>query len=179
MALNRITLKNAQEIVDIYSSLMENKGEEDYSYSKMLGYDIYDIDNSIKLLIAYYVFTTPILDDERLKRLKEFASWGQNGVTLFFMSFVPDYVYKEISQYKYLSPEYLHKKNKLTADGNYLSKDFHVFLERKLETMDSYLEYCIKIGKNDPEYWPKIYSRLDLIFVPKDEIIDTAKNSFL
>jgi hypothetical protein len=179
MALNRITLKNAQEIVENYMVLMENKSEKDYSYSEMHGYDIYDIDNSLKLLTAYYVYDSYMIDDERLKKLEVFAAWGDDGVNLYFMSFVPDHIYKEISKHKCLSLEYLDRKIELLFGGDVVSKDHREFLERKLETTKSFLDFCIKTGKNNPEYWSIIYSRLNLKYIPKDEIIDTTKNAFL
>lgn len=173
MALNRISLKNAMEIVDLYSYLMENnKGAQNNKYSEMKGYDVYDIDNSLKLLIAFRVNSSVSFDENRMKELKDFASWAQNGTYYFHLNFIPDEIYNELSKYEYKSPDWIIASNRLLSDGDFISKDFHELINKNLETMESFLDYCIKLHKKHSNYWLLVYSRLNLNYVMDDEIIE-------
>ncbi len=170
MALNRIPLKDAQKIIDLYSYLMENTtGILNYKYSDMKGYDVYDIDNSLKLIIAFRVYYPSELDSARIKELKEFAAWAQNGPYLFHMNFVPDDIYNELSKYEYQSPNWIIATNRLLHDGEYISKDYHELIDKNLETMESFLNFCIENYKNTSTYWARIYSRLNLVYIVNDE----------
>ena len=166
MSLREMTIQKANEIMDIVIPLMINRNQEDrsyFGYSELKGYDIYDVDNAIKLYDAFYYYKKGSLEKEELNKI-----WNNDDAFLYNLcrSLVPDKTLTELKKYKYRSSEYFSKVFELVDH-----KEFDIFMNSENETVESFLKYCIKVGRDNPEYWVRVYYRLGLVYNPDDEEI--------
>ncbi len=53
MPLRRMSYNSAIKIKDLYSKLLVNSKTYPHGYSSLNGYDIIDVSNAIKLIVAY------------------------------------------------------------------------------------------------------------------------------
>ncbi len=164
-----MSYNTAEKIVNLYSDLLVNMGEKSeykvYGYSDLQGYNILDVDNALKIVVAYSVFNLNKSDENALKNLKAYSSNAGGAVVSFFTSFVPDEVIPEIDK---LDPN---DKNSLLdfidLTNNYKDSDLYkTFLNQ--ETHGSFLKFCLDIDRSDINYWEKIYARLSLTWDTKD-----------
>ncbi|OGU39206.1 MAG: hypothetical protein A2315_00990 [Ignavibacteria bacterium RIFOXYB2_FULL_35_12] len=73
MSLKSISIELADEIIKIYSDLLIKREKVNihyYPYSALKGYDIFDIENSLKLLTAHRVYKTENLTENKLAEFK-------------------------------------------------------------------------------------------------------------
>ncbi|MCX6276780.1 MAG: hypothetical protein NT004_01620 [Bacteroidetes bacterium] len=159
MALKEMSIRQANEIVDIYSALLQNKSRTHkiMPYSALMGYDIFDVDNAIKIVMAeeYYRFQ---INDARLSELKNSSSGMIAG---FSFTLIPDEFFYEIDRANLTDDEYL------IAYSKYIGPPYHgmvkKFYEANKERGDSFIEYCVSLNNTDSNYWEMIYKRLDLV----------------
>lgn len=173
MSLNGMMLQEAQGIIDLFTKLLINRSGENryyFGYSELKGYDILDVENAVKLLTAYHCFITEELDKEKLKELENNAINDNAAIMNFCSALIPDQILSQLNQYNYKSSEYIAKECELV---NHLD-NLKMLGER--ETIDSFLQYCIRIKKNHSEYWPKVYYRLGLVYNSEDETIKSLKH---
>ena len=74
MSLKSISIELADEIIKIYSDLLIKREKVNihyYPYSALKGYDIFDIENSLKLLTAHRVYKTENLTENKLKMVEQ------------------------------------------------------------------------------------------------------------
>jgi hypothetical protein len=170
MPLQKMSYKTANKIFDLYCDRLINLDKlgtyRKYGYSDLNGYDIVDISNAMKLLAANRVFNTYNLDETKQAELKKYASEDGSGLTTFFFHFFPDDIATKLSR---IDPnddkgfvEYAH----LTSDT--MNSEWYKLLNKE-ETPTSFLNYCIQIGRTDPNYWGKVYDRIGISWETDDE----------
>jgi hypothetical protein len=165
-----MTIQKAKEIIDIIMPLMINRNQEDrfyLGYSELKGYGIIDVDNALKLFNAHYYFRKENLDEEEINKL--FLNVKSDNALLLNLceSLVPDQTIDDLNKYKYGSSEYIAKDFELVDRADNL-----VVLKYR-ETIESFLKHCISIGRDNPEYWVRVYYRLGLVYNPDDEEINS------
>lgn len=166
MSLSIMSIELANEIIKIYSDKLILRGEKNihyYPYSVLKGYDIYDIENALKFLTAYRVYNSAKLDDEKLSEYKKYALEDGGTVFAFFRTFIPDNVFKQLTKFTDGSIEYRQKEFELLYDEE-MSKEMRKFFEKQTETIDSFLDFCLQLDLTNSNYWPSVYSRLNLIY---------------
>jgi len=159
----------ADKIVSTYSALLMNVDSLDlykkYSYSDLQGYDIIDVSNALKLMIAYRVFINNDINETKIEELKKYTEAGAVALISFLDLFYPDQVVLELNK---IDPN---DKMAIVKSIN-IKKDSLAEIEsqfRKEETPDSFLEYCLNVGKLDPDYWELIYKRIGITWETNDE----------
>jgi hypothetical protein len=170
MSLTSISYKEANKIIRLYSDILSNSLNlarlEKFRFSELKGYDIYDIDNSLKICSAFRTFKTSVFDVNSVEKLKKDASIDGGAVMSFFSLFAPDYI---VQQLKKLNPDDIYARSEAhKIEGNILESDLWKTFS-KTESHGSFLDYCISIEKTDIEYWEKVYSRLGITCDDRDE----------
>lgn len=166
MPKKEMSYKLADKIITLYSNLLINskkfKPHEKYSYSDLGGYDIIDVSNAIKLNIAYRVF---INDDQKPIDLAKYAETSSGALFGYLDLFYPDHIVTELNS---ICGDDIHA----FAKRYELKKDISNEIQTQLfneETPESFLEYCISIGKSDHDYWEKIYDRIGITWDSSDD----------
>jgi hypothetical protein len=171
MSLTEMTIKKADEIIDIVTPLMINRSVDRFyfGYSELKGYDIIDVDNALKLFNAFNYFQKGIL--QKINEGKIILDANKDNALVMNLCFrlVPDYILSELNKYRYGSHEYISKACELVDESNYLK------LLGDGETVESFVRYCIGIGWDDPDYWVKVYYRLGLLLNPEDEMLKSFR----
>jgi hypothetical protein len=170
MSLTTMSLKEANKIIEIYSNILSHSLElgkfEKFRYSELKGYDIFDIDNALKVTLAYRVFNISILNDIALEKLKKEAGENTVGVMCFFDSFAPDSI---VQQLKKLDPANIYSRSEAyKIEGNFFESDLYKTFS-KTESHGSFLDYCLSIEKKDMNYWENVYDRLGITWDDRDE----------
>lgn len=170
MALTTMSLKEANKIIEIYSNILSHSLElgkfEKFRYSKLRGYDVFDIDNALKVTLAYNAFNTSIIDDIAFGKLKKEAGENTVGVMCFFTSFAPDSI---VQQLKKLDPADIYSRSEAyKLEGDFFESELYKAFS-KTESQDSFLDYCLSIDKSDSNYWEKVYNRLGITWDDRDE----------
>jgi hypothetical protein len=157
MALKNMSIKETMKIYNRYADMIaDNEPGGYYPYSALGGYDIFDVDNSIKIFIAKQIYEKDLQEDA-VKQLKE---WGNCGIMFFTDTFIPDEHLYELNKLIQGSSEYRMKKmglKYLTPIG--MTK---LFYEEKKESAGSFLTFCLWVRKNRTDYWKEIYNRLGI-----------------
>lgn len=171
MALTTLSFKEAQKIIDLYASILihsENLGLNNrFRYSQLKGYDIYDIDNALKLTSAYRVFNCKERSDTALSKLREATNVDGGASMSFFNLFEPDNIVQQLNKIDLSNPtEAIIKQREIRGDyfQSQLWKDFS-----KTETHESFLNFCLQLDMADRDYWEKIYDRLGITWDDRDE----------
>lgn len=169
MPKNKISYNTANRIIDIYAALLMNLSKlgkyEKYAYSDLKGYDLIDISNALKLTAAFRLYNTYDLSDKKIEEFKKYAEEDGSGLMQFFFHFYPDNV---VSELKKLDPN----NQMAILDSIKLTKDSQTEIEElfnKEETPNSFLNYCISIGRSDPNYWGKVYDRIGIEWETNDD----------
>jgi hypothetical protein len=168
MSLTTISYSEASRIVDLYSKILTQSERlslyKKFRYSELNGYDVFDIDNALKICSAYRVYKTEILDDNSIEKLKKDSSIDGGACMSFFSLFAPDNIAQQLNNLDY------HKdRNEIyNLDIDFSETDLWKAFS-KSETHDSFLEFCLSIEKTDINYWEKVYSRLGIIWDERDE----------
>lgn len=173
MSLRRMSIELANEVIKIYTDLLIKREENNihyYPYSVLKGYDIFDIENALKLLTANRVYNSAELKEQNLSEYRKYASEDGGAVFTFFSAFIPSNIFKQLIKFPYGSTEYRQKEFELLYDEE-MPKEMRKFFARQTETVDSFLDYCIKLGSDNPEYWIKVYSRLNLSYSQAEIIV--------
>jgi hypothetical protein len=175
MSLREMTIQKANEIMDIVIPLMINRSQEDrsyFGYSELKGYDIYDVENALKLFNADYYFRKGSSEESEINKLLLNAKSDNAFLINLCFYLVLDSIIDELRKYKYRSSEYFSKVFELVDH-----KEYDKFMSAENETIESFLKYCISIGRDNPEYWLRVYYRLGLLYNPDDEIINTLNKN--
>ena len=161
-----MSIELADEIIKIFSDkliLRDKKNIHYYPYSTLKGYDIYDIENALKLLTAYRVYNSADLNDEKLAEYKKYASEDGGAIFSFFRTFIPDHIFKRLIKFPYGSVEYRQKEFELVYDKE-MTIEMRKFFAKETETIDSFLDFCLQLNRTNSNYWDNVYSRLNLIY---------------
>ncbi len=157
-----MTIREAEEILDITSSALQDESDPYYHRASLLkGYDVFQIDKTLKLRIAneFLYFADRDDGDEKFAEgLNTYSGIAFSIPTLF----VPDDQLARLEQLSPDSPDLFKTKlaispSMLDSDGNF--KDSRL---ASLETTDSFGNFCRSIGASDPNYWKKVYERIGL-----------------
>jgi hypothetical protein len=170
MPLKKMSYNAANKIFDLYCDRLINLDKlgryKKYAYSDLNGYDVIDISNAMKLLAANRVYNTYILDDNKKAEFKKYASEDDSGLTSFFFHFFPDDVANKLRR---INPddekgiiEYIHLRS------NAMNSEMYHLLSKE-ETAESFLNYCIHIGRSDPNFWGKVYARIGISWETNDD----------
>ena len=171
MPLKKMSYHTAERIVDIFSGLLVNLEKlpkyERYSYSSLQGFDIVDVNNALKLIIAYDYFHLADREVEGAKRLQNYVDAAASGLAGHPMYFYPDGIAKQLEQIDVADEkEAFRQWADLTA--NYEDHAWHK-LSMEEETITSFFRFCQHIGREIPGYWNLIYKRIGITWEPKDE----------
>jgi hypothetical protein len=169
MALKKWNIKTALEIVDLLSNIMVNAESFYINHSALNNYDETDIIISLKIFNAYIYFNTDKLDETKLEEIKKAAISDDGIIINLFSRLIPDEIIKELNKYECGTQEYRSKEHELIFDKDttvFNNKFTNSFLTDYNEMVQSFLDFCIKTNKNDPEYWLKIFNRLNIIYCP-------------
>lgn len=158
MALTKMSLETAEEIISLYTDLCSKEAPSNkykvFKYSDLKGFDIIDINNAFKISSAYQVFD---LGSENIDKIKEFIKSAEMVVGGFSFFFAPDEVAKKIIE--------LDKKNK-DATKEYLL--LRRLLPKRdiedLESIESFFNYCISIDRQNENFWELVFNRLRIQF---------------
>ncbi len=170
MPLKKMSYNTANKIFDLYCERLNNVAKlgryKKYAYSDLNGYDVIDIANAMKLLAAYRVFNASSVDDSKITELKKYASEDSTGLIIYFSNFFPEDIANKLRR---IDPEdekgiieYVH----LTSD--WMNSELFQILSKE-ETPRSFLDYCIDLGRTDPNYWGKVYDRLGITWETNDD----------
>lgn len=165
MSLKKMSYKTATEIVDIYSSLLvkENPSFHAYGFSELQGYTILDVDNALKVIVAYDIFN--MKKEEDLVRIRQYSKAAGGAVFSFFSKFVPDEVIPDIERLDQKDKSSILKFYDLV--GNFEESPYYKAFSSQ-ETHESFLNFCLNLQRSDENYWEKVYDRLSLVFDTKN-----------
>jgi len=169
----------ADKIVDLYSGLLINiknlRQYQKYGYSDLKGYDVIDIVNAMKLIIAYRFF-----NNEKIEDTNNYVSAASSAISAFSTQFFPD----EIAQKLKLID--LTDDRQAVLDYFKLTRDSDLLEMNKLlnpqETPESFLKFCTFLGTTNTDYWETVYSRLGITWETnndRDRIYFIIKNKYL
>jgi len=158
-----MTISEAEHILDIVSMALQSDCRPYYHpISSLQGYGVFQIDLALKLRIANEFLILSQKDDFE----KQFAGSlrAYDGIPLdIIMLFVPDEENEKLKRAEINSEEFWNIKMAIMPQP--LDSETQTFKDRRfalLETPSSFGDYCKSLGANDPIYWQKIYTRLDL-----------------
>ena len=159
MALKSMSVKKSDEIMTLYFALMAKFGEDSstiYPYSALKGYDIFDIDNALKIFLANQIHRKYLSEAEIIK----LRNWGGQGLWTFNTSFAPDeFVYK-LNKLEKHSTEYWNMKDDFIL--NPPTGMVKIFYDEDKETTESFFDFCLSLGREHPNYWKEVYNRLGI-----------------
>jgi len=159
MALKNMSIKKSDEIMTLYFDLLTQWGDNQisiYPYSALKGYDIFDIDNGLKIFLANLIFKKNLSDDE----IKQYRGWGSMGIINYKLAFAPDDFVYELNKLDKNSSEYRIKEGSILErphDGM-----VKIFDNENKEPITSFFDFCLSLGKNNPDYWKLVYDRLGI-----------------
>ena len=171
MPLSKMGFNTANKIVVIYSKLLsnlENKNiYEKYSYSELNGYDIIDISNAMKLMIAYRYFNLTTNDTQKLLKLNEYITVTKTALFSFSDFFYPDEIVLKLKQIDTTDSGLRSLQElELTNDSENFEMNKLLYLQ---ETPDDFFKYCTLIGNDNPYFWENIYHRIGLTWETNNE----------
>jgi len=155
-----MTMPEAEEILDITSRALQDQSDLHYHRLSLLeGYDVFQIDQALKLRIAneFLYFADRDDGDEKFTEGLIICSGMPFSIPTLF---VPDDQLAKLERLSPDSPEFFQTKlairpSMLDSDGNF--KDARM---ASLETVESFGDFCRLIGASDPNYWKKVYERI-------------------
>lgn len=158
-----MTITEADEILNVVSSALQDTSHRHHPVSALQGYDLQDICIALKLRIA----------NERLQlaHMPDFEMQFAEGLKLYdsipwqiMMSFVPDDQVDDISAlgvFNPIDPCTMAFKNARLAG---------------METGASFGEYCKSLAPEDPHYWEKVFARIGRD--PRRNIWEKARDGY-
>lgn len=179
MPFKKMSYNTADKIVDLYSGLLVNiknlKQYERYGYSHLKGYDVVDIANAMKLIIAYRFF-----NNEKFEDTNNYVSAASSALSAFSFQFFPDEIAQKLKLIDLTDDrQAILDYSKLTRDSEQLEMNK---LLNPQETPESFFQYCISLGKTNPDYWETVYSRIGITWETdndRDRIYFIIKNKYL
>lgn len=169
MSLKRLSYKTAEKIIEIYADLLMKDNRtiyQKFGYSELQGYDIIDVDNALKLQLAYRVFNTDIFDEKANQEFELYVNQNNNGLWHFFLHFVPDEIVPSLDQLDPDDNESMLKS--IQIEGDYQDSEQYKRFQTQ-ENQHSFLQFCIAVGNKDVDYWEKVYKRLNLVWDERDK----------
>lgn len=162
-----MTIAEAEHIIGVFSTALQEESRAHYHpISSLQGYDVFQIDLALKLRIANWLLYLAGKDDWE-KRFAEVVRECETGPLYADILFVPDDDLAKLERLDPCSLEYKALKieimpspliiNPSDDSVNYKDQRF-----AQLETGSSFADFCRSVGAEDPLYWQKIYTRLDL-----------------
>ena len=157
MPIKKFSITKAEEIVYLYAEVLS--GDFTNNLQPYSALPMEDLFNSVNLVLAYdfknqiptdWIKTTPIINYARY--------------------FLPNDLYHELEKYPLDSKEYKVKARDFSI--NYFESLMKDGSLAKSESSDSILNFCISIGRENPEYWQLIYKRLGLEIDNSDYKLD-------
>ena len=160
-----MTLNEADQISDFVINLVASKPRKGFCRTSQLrGRSMCEISNAFALATAKRRQISSY-DPALREKCKEFADKAGALVASLKMVFIPDTDAEKLNQLPHDSTEYKKVFSQLMIrqldDSDPESQQF-----LKLETLDSFNNYCWTLDASDPLYWQKIYTHLGL---PYDE----------
>lgn len=160
MSLLKINYSTAEKIINLFTDLLIDTAQVDlYNLSHLKGYDIIDFSNSIKLMVAYHVYSVPKIDDKKLNAFEDYASNGDIAFSSFFLQ-------DDLSE-KFIDLKNLDLRNNI----------------KERETSKSFLYFCLAIIHGDrSKFWDKVMIRLNIeceTVNTQDKIYDVVNKSKL
>ena len=155
MALKKISITKAIEIVDSYGKILSAQEERWYPNSIL---QFYDLINAINIVIAYKYYDYSKKDDSNA--YEKVLDWvkGIHQCHLFYPNrFLKDEDFNELNRIDKNSKEYIKMGRKFSE----IEIDF--FHEVHFECIDStfsFLDFCKSIGTVNKNYWYLVYSKL-------------------
>jgi hypothetical protein len=160
-----MTLAQAESICSVLPEVVASKGRSEFCRRSQLGnWSMVEIFKAFALIIAKNRQT--VAADANAKRLcKEYAERAGALLTSLRMLVIPDAEADRLSRFERDTPEYNEARRKLVIS---LLEDKSPEMQRflKLQTLDSFNNFCWSLNSDDPLYWKKVYGNLDL---PYDE----------
>jgi hypothetical protein len=156
-----MTLAQAEEITSALPTVVASRGSSEFCRRSQLGnWSMVEIAKAFALVIAQNRHT--ISADPNGPRLcKQYADRAAALLTSLRMIVIPDAEADRLAPLDRNSAEYDEARRKmiitLLQDK---SPEWQRFL--KLETLDSFNNFCWTLDPTDAEYWPKIYNRLQM-----------------
>lgn len=158
-----MTIQESEHILEVVlSALQDDDSPRFHPISSLRGYDVFRIDKAIKLQIANDFLILSYKDDFE----EQFASQVQlySSLPLHIVTgFVAD---TELAKLQTLEPDSLEfKQFVMEISPRPLDPSTGTFKDERLaslETPSSFGDYCRSVGVNDPIFWQKIYTRIDL-----------------
>jgi hypothetical protein len=165
-----MNLDKAREIVDVFGKALEGKNTTlpVRRKSELKGYPLLEIDTACKLIIAvkFLEFTGKQECDDLFKKVV-----GHFGFSIYslFTLFVEDDEFNELNKMDRISSDFKKRIGILMSKGvdesNLIYQQFLRF-----ESMESFGNFCHHIGPDDPLYWQKIYTHLNLPYNDESSI---------
>ena len=158
-----MTLAQAESISSLLPDVVASRGSSEFCRRSQLGnWSIVDVSKAFALMIAKN--RQLVADDPNAKRLcKEYAERASAFLVSLRMIVIPDADADRLKNLDRDSTEYNEARRKLViALLEDRSPEMQKFL--KLESLDSFNNYCWTLDPDDPGYWHRVYGQLDLPF---------------
>jgi hypothetical protein len=153
--------KMVLETIDLISAALDNPPGFYIAYSKINNLSIPELQIAVNLFVAYDFYKTTDFD-----KIKASADNCDSAIINIMGRYIPDEIVNELNKYEYQSSDYRHYEYELVYGKEWPNKfTEHLIKISNNETATSLLDYCINIGKYNPDYWEKVFSRLNIKYV--------------
>lgn len=162
----------ANKIFNLYCDKLINLNKsglsKKYRYSDLNGYDIIDISNAMKLLAANRVYNTYFLDEKKRTEIENYALQDASGLHNYFFHFFPDDEYDKLI-HVHIDNDNGKEVIEYSNLANYVlnSETYQLFSEQ--ESPQSFLNFCIDVGRSDSNFWGKVYDRIGISWETNDD----------
>jgi hypothetical protein len=163
MPVKEMSFLTAMKVFDLYAQRLIDLDKlelyEQYGYSDMDGFDVIDLANAMKLLMAYRVYTLRSDSEQEVAELTKYASEDDSALAGYELYFVPDETAALLKQIDPLQPDAMAESARICC----AKKPHHLHDEiQKIETGSSFLRYCLNVGASHSNYWGKVYKRIGI-----------------
>jgi hypothetical protein len=159
MALKSMSIEKSDEIMTLFFDLLAKNGDNGsqyYPYSAMKGYDVFDIDNGLKIFMANLVFNKDLSENE----IQQYKDWADGWLLHYNLSFAPDEFVYELSKLDKKSSEYRTKESSYMLHPK--SGMLKLFVDENKESIISFFDFCLSLKKDYSTYWKLVYNRLGI-----------------
>jgi len=170
-----MTIQQALKNIQFYKKITS----EGKSFNYLRCSQLRDIEllNSFKLDVALRYFNT-IQSDGWLSKLKYVASHWDTGYAMYSNYFKPDIHLDELDKFTKLSE--IDRYFKLQEiESSISTTTFDTIEHSNPESTQSFLSMCISIGRDDKDYWHKIYNQLKITQQDDEPYINKANSKRL
>lgn len=152
-----MTLEVSERLVDLTASLLSDlKTEKLISESELRGFDVTDVSRALKLRIARQ-FLEGFDDVGMLKKSIQVCQFAYDSLLMLLVS---DSDAKKLRAIPNSTPEF-NRTFSCFMESNYQRLNR---VSASYESFDSFADYCVIVGTQDPEFWKKIYARVNLSY---------------